>query len=64
MLGLNKAETAAAIAAGDEVGSFIELALGGKTDLATYSKDEWDALCIAFAGAFMERCYPDMDEAK
>lgn len=63
MMGLTKAETAAALAAGDEVGNFIEKVIR-KTDLSTYSQDDWEALCIAFAGAFMERCYPDMNEPK
>lgn len=62
MMGLNKAETKAAIDAGKEVGEFIEVMIK-KWDLSTYTKDEWEALCVAFAGAFMQRCYSDMDQA-
>lgn len=60
MMGLNKAEKKAALEAGEELGHFIEVIIK-KTDLATYTKDEWEAFCVAFAGAFMQRCYPDMD---
>jgi len=60
MMGLNKAEKKAALEAGKEVGHFIEVVIK-KTDLATYTEDEWEALCVAFAGAFMQQCYSDMD---
>ncbi len=60
MMGLTKAEKKAALEAGEEVGQFIEIVIK-KTDLSTYTKDEWEALCVAFAGAFMQRCYSDMD---
>lgn len=61
MMGLTKAETKAALGAGEELGEFIENVIG-KTDLAAFTEDEWHAFCIAFAGAFMQRCYPDMNE--
>lgn len=61
MMGLTKAETKAALDAGTEVGGFVESVIG-KTDLASYTDDEWHAFCVAFAGAFIERCYPDMNE--
>ena len=62
MMGLTKAEREAAIDAGKEVGEFIETMIK-KWDLSTYTKDEWEALCVAFSGAFMQRCYKDMDQA-
>lgn len=62
MIGLNKAERDAAIEAGKEVGEFIEIMIK-KWDLSTYTKDEWEALCVAFAGSFMQLCYKDMDQA-